>query len=173
MTGKPDMAPASAIISECGIFRYRLERRIEAHGSGRTAAFIMVNPSTADAGRDDPTIRKIRGFSQRHGIGRVIVGNKFAFRATDIRALRRAADAVGPDNDRHLEQIMRDADLHIVAWGALAKLPPPLRTRWRDVAAIADRVGCRLLCLGTAQDQHPLHPLMLSYGAPLMEWSRG
>jgi hypothetical protein len=158
----------SAIISPCGLYRYRLERSISTNA--RVAAFIMVNPSTADAEQDDATIRKVIGFSQRNGVGRVIVGNKFAFRATDIKALRTVPDPIGPDNDRHIEQIMRDADLHIVAWGPLAKLPLDLRSRWQEVVRIADRVRCRLMCLGTAQDQHPRHPLMLSYEAALSDW---
>lgn len=160
----------SAIISPCGLYRYRLERRISA--APRVAAFIMVNPSTADAKQNDATIRKVIGFAERNGVGRVIVGNKFAFRATDIKALRTAPDPVGPDNDRHLEEIMRDANLHIVAWGPLAKLPRDLRSRWQEVIRIAERVGCRLMCLGTAQDQHPRHPLMLSYEATLSDWVR-
>ncbi|KLK92604.1 hypothetical protein AA309_12925 [Microvirga vignae] len=162
----------SALISDCGTYRYRLDRLTIAHDvTGKTAAFIMVNPSTADAVVDDPTIRKVEGFVIRNGAGRFVVGNLFAFRATDIKALRTAAYPVGPENDRHLEQIMRDADLHIVAWGPLAKLPPHLRDRWREVVAIADQVGCRLMCLTAAQDGHPRHPLMLSYSTPLVAWS--
>lgn len=159
----------SAIISQCGLYRYRLERRISA--APRIAAFIMVNPSTADAKQNDATIRKVIGFAERNGIGKVIVGNKFAFRATDINALRNTTDPVGPENDHHLIQIMQDADLHIVAWGPLAKLPPNLRTRWQEVVQIADHVGCRFLCLGTAKDQHPRHPLMLSYDTAISDWN--
>ncbi|MDF2813076.1 MAG: hypothetical protein K0S56_4107 [Microvirga sp.] len=163
---------SSVVISDCELFRYRLERETQMNGRGRTAAVLMVNPSTADASENDATIRKVMGFADRNNIGRIIVGNKFAFRAKDIKALRTAADAIGPENDRHLEQIMRDADIHIVAWGPLAKLPPNLRDRWRDVAAIAQRVGCRLMCLGAVQDGHPRHPLMLAYATPLTEWRR-
>jgi hypothetical protein len=77
----------SAVISPCGLYRYRLER----HGlSGAGAvAWIMVNPSTADATQDDATIRKVIGFTERMGGGWAIVGNKFAYRATDVRELRR------------------------------------------------------------------------------------
>lgn len=168
-----DDAPArpvsgsSAILSPCGTYRYRLERGT---GDG-TMAFIMVNPSTADATADDATIRKVVGFATRVGFGRVIVGNKFAFRATDIRALRTATDPIGPENDRHLEQIMRDADRHIVAWGPLSKLPPVLRGRWRAVVEIARRVGCELVALDTAKCGHPKHPLMLPYGGLSAPWS--
>ena len=79
----------SAIISACKTYRYRLERRF---GDGPTLMFVMVNPSTADAEQDDPTIRKCIGFAERASYGRIIVGNKFAFRATDVRELRGAAD---------------------------------------------------------------------------------
>lgn len=160
----------SAIISDCGMYRYRLERH-GLSGSG-AVAWIMVNPSTADATQDDATIRKVVGFSERMGAGWAIVGNKFAYRATDVRELRTARDPRGPENNEHLLQIMRAAPTVIAAWGPLSKLPKHLRNRWRTVAEIAEHAGARLMCLGTAQDGQPRHPLMLSYDTPLIEWKR-
>lgn len=160
----------TAIISPCGLYRYRLERR-GLSGAG-AVAWVMVNPSTADAENDDATIRKVIGFTERLGGGWAVVGNKFAYRATDVRELRTARDPKGAENDSHLEQIMRDAPLVIAAWGPLAKLPPHLRRRWRAVCDIADRAGAKLMCLGTAQDGQPRHPLMLAYDTPLTEWRR-
>jgi hypothetical protein len=160
----------AAIISADGRYRYRLERH-GLSGSG-SVAWIMVNPSTADATADDPTIRKVIGFSERMGAGWAIVGNKFAWRATDVRDLRSVSDPVGPGNDEHLSNIMSEAATVIVAWGPLSKLPPVLKRRWYKVARIADRVGARLMCFGTAQDGHPRHPLMLAYDTPLVEWKR-
>jgi hypothetical protein len=162
---------SNAIISPCKTYRYRLERET---GSGSlVAAGIMVNPSTADAENNDHTIRKWLGFSQEYGFKKFIIGNKFAHRSKDIRGLRTAVNPIGPDNDKHLEQILRDADVHIVAWGSLSKLPPELRGRWREVVAIADRVGCKLLSIGPcAGDGHPKHPLTLSYKLSLTEWVR-
>jgi hypothetical protein len=119
---------------------------------------------------DDQTIRKDMGFGRTLGWGRLIKGNKFAFRAKDVKALRTAADPVGPDNDMHLEKIMRDADLHIVAWGPLSKLPIHLRSRWRSIVRIASTIGCPLYCFGTAQDGHPRHTLMLPYDTALVPW---
>ncbi len=158
----------AAIISKCQRYRYRLERNLGT--GGKIAAIIMVNPSTADAQVDDHSIRKWTGFAGRLGIGRFIVGNKFAYRATDIRELDTCADPIGPDNDRYLAEIMKDADLHIVAWGRLSKLPPRLHSRWREVVRIADQMSCKLFCLGTALDGHPLHPLRLGYDVPLVGW---
>jgi hypothetical protein len=160
----------TAIISDCQTWRYTLTRDL---GSGAgTAVICGVNPSTADASKDDHTIRKDMGFLRLLGVRHLVKINEFAFRATDVNALKTAADPIGPDNDRHIEQALRDADLHIAAWGPLGKLPPHLRSRWRDVVAIADRVGCRLMCWGTAQDGQPRHPLMLAYSTPLIEWRR-
>lgn len=155
-----------------GPFRLRLER--DYSRPGPTATWLMVNPSKGDNKEDDPTLGRIGGLSARLGFGRSIVANKFALVATDVRELALAEDPIGPDNDRHIEQALRDADVHIVAWGPLAKLPARLRGRWREVAAIADRVGCRLLCLGTVSDGQPRHPLMLPYTAAyeLREWQR-
>lgn len=160
----------SAVISDCGLYRYRLERH-GLKGSG-AVAWIMVNPSTADAKADDPTIRKVVGFTERLGGGWAIVGNKFAYRATDVKALRSAADPRGPENDSHLEQIMRAAPIVVAAWGPLSKLPPSLRKRWTTVCMIAERAGAKLMCFGVAQDGHPRHPLMLAYDTPLVEWRR-
>jgi hypothetical protein len=160
----------NAIISPDEVHRFRLDRDL--NRPGRVAAFGMVNPSKADGDIDDQTIRKLFGFAERYDIGRFIVWNKFAFRATNIKELKSAPDPVGPDNDRYIEEALREADVHIVAWGALTKLPRSLRGRWWEVVAIAGRVGCPLMCLGTANDGHPLHPAMIGYDRPLVPWER-
>jgi hypothetical protein len=163
----------SALISECWRYRYRLDRDYAPLGRafGPRVAFIMVNPSTADAFVDDATIRKVAGFAARHGFYRVTVGNLFAYRATDVRELRNAGDAVGPENDEHLRGIVRDSQAIIYAWGPLAKQPRALRDRWRAVDAIVREQDRQPLCLGTAKDGHPRHPLMLAYSEPLVPWS--
>jgi hypothetical protein len=37
---------------------------------------------------------------------------------------------------------------------------------------MATAAGTRLMCLGTAQDGHPLHPCMIGYERPVIEWRR-
>ena len=161
---------SSAVLSECGLYRYRLDRDLGRRGP--TVAILGVNPSTADAQVNDQTIRKDIGFGRVHGWGRLIKGNKFAFRATDVAVLRGCADACGPENDAHLETILREADVVVAAWGPLAKLPPALRRRWRSVTAMADRLSVELMCFGTAKDGQPRHTLMLAYDTPLIRWAR-
>lgn len=148
---------AKGLFSPCGLYRYRLERDLR---DGYLAS------------ENDHTIAKLFGFGDRHRADRLIVANKFALISTDIDGLKNAADPIGPDNDLHIEQTLRDADFHIVAWGGLNKLPPKLRSRWLRVCAIADRVGCKLYCFGVGKDGHPKHPLMLGYDTRIVEWNR-
>lgn len=159
----------SAIISPCGKYRYRLER--DGPGEGATA-IIMVNPSTADATENDATIRKLIGFGKVHEWGKLIVGNLFAYRATDVRELGKTADPVGPDNGYRLAEIFLDAERVIFAWGPIAKQPKYQRGRWREVAELARKMHSAPLCIGEpCADGHPRHPLMPPYSSPITPWS--
>lgn len=159
----------TAILSPCETYRYRLERDLGMFGP--VGAFIMVNPSTANASVDDQTIRKVKGFAIRLGWSRVIVGNIFAYRATDINKLATASDPIGPENMAHLEAIISEVETVICAWGTLDKLPPALRQHWRTVQRISMKASMTLHCLGTVKDGHPKHPLTLGYSTAVEDWS--
>jgi hypothetical protein len=159
----------NAIFSRDRLYRYELHRPGE--GRRRTAV-IMVNPSTADETTDDATIRKVRGFGERYGFGKLLIGNLFAYRATDVRELGAVLDPVGPANDYHLKRMMGQADQVLFAWGRLEKIPPAYRERWKMIADIAESLGHEPLCLGTTMDGQPRHPLMLPYAFKPLKWSR-
>lgn len=116
----------------------------------------MLNPSTADAERDDPTIRRCASFARAWGLGGMTVVNLFALRATDPARLRRARDPIGRDNDRHIAEAAAGADRVVVAWGVHGTL------RDRDRAVLALLAGARPRCLGLTRGGHPRHPLYLS-----------
>jgi hypothetical protein len=159
----------SAIISDCGQYRYRLERR-DVFGDFATAV-IMVNPSTADATENDATIRKLIGFRDRWGWGHLLVGNLFAYRSTDVAQLGKACDPIGPENDYHLWQIINEAQQVVAAWGPTRKQPKALRKRWETVANIVQTLRKPLLSIGEpAKCGHPKHPLMLPYALELQRW---
>ena len=103
-----------AVLSECGSYRYALTRE---WADGKCVAWLMLNPSTADADIDDPTIRRCIGFARQWGYGRLVVVNLFALRATDPRVLVRNADPVGSKNDFYIAKAMKEAQEVICAWG--------------------------------------------------------
>lgn len=160
-----DMA---AVFSPCKTWRYRLERDVAAVGLVGFAC--LVNPSIAGEVINDQTVGKLIGFGQRNGIRRWLLGNLFAGISTDIKGLPKLSDPTGPDNDRHLREMMREADIHIVGWGSLNKLPQGLRSRWKDIVRMADEIGITLHCIGTNADGHPKHPLMTGYDVPITVW---
>lgn len=149
---------SSAVLSPCGLYRYHLSRRWDE--AGHEACFIMLNPSTADASEDDPTIRRCVGFSRAWGLGALVVVNLYAYRATDPKALWRAArrlDIVGPENDYHIKQAVEGKPTVIAAWGALP------RERWARSSEVKKLIvaSATLSCLGKTSCGNPRHPLYL------------
>src|SRR5699024_3313895 len=133
-----------------GDYRYRLWRTW--NDEKPTVAFIMLNPSTADASTDDPTIRRCLGYAEEWGYGGLGVGNLFALLCTDPRRLDEHPVPVAPDNDEHLLAIRNKAEKIIAAWGVRGSL----RNRDRTVARLLD---ADLYALDTTKDGHPAHPL--------------
>lgn len=84
----------SASFSPCRRYRYWL--RIVWDDSKPLAAFIGLNPSTADEVKDDPTVRRCRNFASSWGCGGMVMFNLFPFRATLPTVMKVEAD---PDGD--------------------------------------------------------------------------
>lgn len=90
-----------AVFSTCKRFRYSLLRRWnDASDDARYINFIMLNPSTADATENDPTVERCCKRAQALGYGRLIVTNIFALRSTEPAALYMTPEAVSPQNNR-------------------------------------------------------------------------
>lgn len=156
----------SAIISPCGTYRYLLTRPGDLHADKGTALFLMLNPSTADATEDDPTIRRCRNFARAWGCNGLAVANLYALRATDPTELWKHPDPIGPDNDWRLRAIAEEYTDIVCAWGANARAE-----RVAAVANILTAAGGRLWCLGTTKDGHPRHPLYVRGDQPLIPWA--
>jgi len=158
----------SAKISECGRYRYSLSRMWEP--SKGVVLFCMLNPSTADGMKDDPTIRKCIGFAQRWDFGGLWVVNLFAFRATDPQELKRAqklgVDIIGPKNSDALTEAAQGADRVVLAWGAHAVSWKPYAEKVTTLFREA-RPEFTPWCLGVSGEGLPRHPLMLAYSTPM------
>ena len=158
--GEASLLPrGSAVISDCGGYRYRLTRWLGLQAP--IATFIMLNPSTADAEQDDPTIRRCIGFARAMGCGRLAVANLFAFRATQPADMRAARDPVGPENDMYIARLAREAAETggniICAWGAHGKF----KDRDRAVLSMLASLPIEPMALGETADKQPRHPLYL------------
>jgi hypothetical protein len=118
----------------------------------------MLNPSTADASQDDPTIRKCVEFSKRLGFGGMTVVNLYALRSTKPKKLWKHPDPIG-NNNHHIKQAALAADMVVCAWGA----NPKSVERGRTVYAMLKDWNIRPYCLGTTKNGSPKHPLYVPY----------
>lgn len=146
---------SSAVLSDCGRYRYQLTRR---WADGPVLGWVMLNPSTADANDDDPTIRRCIGFSKANGYGGLIVRNLYAYRATDPTMLVNADDPIGPGNLDALSSINEPT---VAAWGA-----HPAAVGWwngypYDITDTLRRMG-QMWCLGVTAKGAPRHPLYVA-----------
>ena len=157
---------SDAVISDCGKYRYRLRRK---WGNGRPCGFVMLNPSTANALHDDPTIRRCVGFAKAWGCSELIVVNLFAVRATSPRDMMRADDPVGSENKEHVQRaatyVAGGGDdfsgsrtgPFVCAWGAHGSFIGQDNT----LLGWLEDVGVSPLSLRITKHGHPAHPLYL------------
>jgi hypothetical protein len=157
----------AASISSDSAYRYSLSREWGPR-KGSFLTFAMLNPSTADAEKDDNTIRKCVGFARRLGFDALRVVNLYAYRTTYPADLKAAGYPTGGErNDDLLAEVGRHIKYGspvVAAWGVHAQ---PDR-----VAQVLTFPGWdRVTALGVAKGGQPRHPLMLGYeGVRLTRW---
>lgn len=155
----------SAVLSTCGRYRYLLAR--EWVDTGRTAVFPLLNPSTADATKNDHTSRRCVSYAQAWGCGSLLIVNLYAWRATNPRELAAADDPVGPANNAYLRAAAAIAEYTggplVAGWGTHA-----LPERVADTLALPGMH--RLSTLSLTQAGHPHHPLRLRDGLTPQLW---
>ena len=149
-----------AEVSTDGQYRYSLWRIWDS--SKPLILFICLNPSTADATADDPTIRRCIAFARSWGYGGLYMGNLFAFRATDPAELYKADDPVGPENDKWLLKMASKCQNIVFAWGTKGVL----FGRNKLVSSIFPNSRC----IAKTKVGHPGHPLYLKSELQLMDY---
>ena len=149
----------AAVFSADGRYRYLLTRRTGF--DERVANFIMLNPSTADAVKNDPTVRRCIGFANAWDFGWLHVTNLSPFRATHPRDLRKAGpepEDVWDENLRTILETGGQSDLVVAAWGVHGEA----EGRAEKVLAALWEASQEVHCLGTTKEGQPLHPLYLA-----------
>ena len=106
---------SGARFSPCRRWRYLLWRRWDP--ARPVANFLMLNPSTADEFKLDPSCTRARVYAERWGFGAVLITNIFGWRATDPDEMKAVRDPVGRGNDRAILRAARESALVVCAWG--------------------------------------------------------
>lgn len=157
---------SGADISDDGLYRYLLWR--EWDRTKDSMVWVMLNPSTADAQVNDPTITRCIGFAKREGCGGIVVLNLFALRATDPLELLDHPIPEGPRNSEVWRQVL---DYYhrgpiVAGWGAMANR---LNDRGIFSWSLVSEDTSTWRCLGRTKDGSPRHPLYLPSQQPLEE----
>lgn len=129
------------------------------YGEPKACVFIMLNPSTANAEKDDPTIRRCVGFAKSWNFERLEVVNLFAHRATKPSVLLALSHNDDPEGDQNSEIVRRataEAGMVICAWGAHGG------HLQQDETALGWFACKEKYILGLTADDHPRHPLYVT-----------
>ncbi|CCC39450.1 DUF1643 domain-containing protein [Haloquadratum walsbyi] len=151
-----------AILSEDNEYRYRLDRTWDSKAP--TMAFVLVNPSQADAEKDDRTTTRCMTYANGMGFGRVIIGNLFAIRSTDPTVIKSHPAPVGPRNDQYLRDICHESDRIVAGWG----IHGTIDGRGHEITAALD---VNWYAITTTIDGHPAHPSRTPYDTTLQRFS--
>lgn len=165
--------PSFAVFSEDKRYRYVLGRTQHGHtktlwsetATSAPLVAIGLNPSTADARRNDQSTTRLVGFGKRWGYSGVIWVNLFGYQSTDPDGLLIPDDPVGPENDRYILEQTQNRDV-LCCWGTalvVEKLANEIGVQERcgQVIQMLSQKGKanRLLTLGLTQHGEPKHPL--------------
>jgi hypothetical protein len=148
------LTAAGAAFSRCRRWRYLLWRK---WSDGPVANFLMLNPSTADEVKLDPSCTRARVYAEQWGCGALIVSNLFGWRATDPGEMKAARDPVGRRNDAAILRAAREAAVVVCAWGNHGAH----RDRASRVLALLRAENIPLHVLRVNGGGEPAHPLYL------------
>lgn len=159
-----------ACFSPCREYRYTLSRDLL--NNDRQIAWLLLNPSTADAYKNDPTVARCCNYSVQSGFGKAVVINLFALRSTDPKMLKTyissGRDPVGEDNNNYIIQVANKSEAVVCAWGRHGDLLN--RGRYVTKMLIDNNLSNKLHYLKILGDNTPGHPLYLPKNLELQRW---
>lgn len=163
-----DYHDSGAILSDCGQYRYRLWRSWRPFDG--SCCFIMLNPSTADASKDDATIRRCVGFADRWGFGRMDVVNLWPLRATDPKEIYRHpapdGEGGGDENLLHAGLAIQQSACVVAAWGNNAGQGGAAQR----LLLLAMKHKRNVYALGLTKAGLPRHPVRIPYATRRVLW---
>jgi hypothetical protein len=161
-----------AVISRDGVYRYKLSRVWIPSKPALT--ILMLNPSTADEKKDDPTIRKCLWYAGTWHYGGINVVNYCAYRTPMPTSLFTAQklnkDIIGPENLKWLTTMIQGNDV-LIACGNQIELIAN-RDYVKAVRMVLETAANAVYCIGKTGGGYPKHPLYVGKNTERMvfEW---
>ena len=126
---------------------------------------IGINPSTAQPGDLDNTLKSVERIALGNGFDSFIMFNVYAQRATDPDAMEHQCNqALHRENLEAFRYVLSISQSPVVwaAWGTIIEKRAYLPDCLRDMLAIGRQYGAKWCCAGSVSKKgHPHHPLYL------------
>ena len=126
---------------------------------------IGINPSTAQPGDLDNTLKSVERIAHGNGFDSFIMFNVYAQRATDPNAMEKVCNsALHRENMEAFRYVLSISDAPAVwaAWGSIIEKRDYLMDCLRDMLTIGNEYGASWYCAGAVTKKgHPHHPLYL------------
>ena len=146
-----------ATISTCDLYRYNLTRKWNNEGNN-LVSFIGLNPSTADASQDDPTLTRCINFSKALGFDGLILVNLFAYRSTSPKLMMEYDEPIGEENNTYIIDAISKTNKTILCWGNHGSY----KSRDKELLELIKSYKESYYCFGLTKKNQPKHPLYLS-----------
>ena len=126
---------------------------------------IGINPSTAQPGDLDNTLKSVERIALGNGYDSFIMFNVYAQRATDPDAMEKTCNlSLHRENMEAFRYVLSISKAPAVwaAWGTIIEKREYLSDCLQDMIAIGKEYGAKWLCAGKVSKKgHPHHPLYL------------
>ena len=126
---------------------------------------IGINPSTAEPGALDNTLKSVERIALGNGFDSFIMFNVYAQRATDPDAMEPVCNLqLHKENLAAFRYVLSISDKPAVwaAWGTIIEKRDYLPQCLRDMVAVGQEYGTQWYCAGKRSKKgHPHHPLYL------------
>ena len=126
---------------------------------------IGINPSTAEPGNLDNTLKSVDRIAKGNGFDSFIMFNVYAQRATNPDAMEKVCNPLlHKENLEAIRYVLSISEKPAVwaAWGAIIEKRPYLADCLQDMVAVGQEYGAAWYCAGAISKKgHPHHPLYL------------
>ncbi len=168
LTEKFELNEAMALTVKTGVAKF--DETVD------VALCLGVNPSTAEPGNLDPTLKTVSRIATLNGYDSWIMLNVYPQRSTDPDGIHAIRDPVlKAENERHIAELIDGRNLTLwAAWGSLITKRPFLRESLRDLLDLPALSASTWVSRGTVSKAgHPHHPLYVKNSEPFAPYAVG